>query len=224
MKVLTLNYPESYIMFELVQDEYLEQSVLFASTIQDQFRNAENRSDRSVRQAGFLVLRQTTMPSVLVEIGFISNSEERKYMNSENGQNGLSGAIFNAFSAYKKRIEDKSRFSLNAGTENKVDDKTVTSVQNTVTENKFKIKENITYSVQISASTRELKPTSVNFKGVKNVFRKDFSNVYKYFTGSFKSYEEAQNEKMEIVKKFPDAFVVAFKNEELISVKMALEN
>ncbi len=111
------NSPESYIMFELVQDEYLEQSVAFASDIQEQFREIADRADRSVKQAGFIVLRRTTMPSVLVEVGFISNAEERKFMLSENGQNELANAIFNAFSEYKKRIEDKSRFAIKTETQ-----------------------------------------------------------------------------------------------------------
>ena len=215
------NSPESYIMFELVQDEYMEQSVMFASDIQDQFRENAHRADRSVKQAGFIVLRRTTMPSVLIEAGFISNKEERKYMLGETGQNELATAIFMAFSEYKKRIEDKSSFSLK--TENRetkenfdrlIDQKKADTPKN----------ENIQYSVQIASSTRKLRPSGVNFKKEKNVFRKNYGNIYKYFTGSFKTYEEAKTEKERITKKFPDAFVVSFKNDELISVKMAHEN
>ena len=97
------NSPESYIMFELIQDEYLEQSVLFASAIQNQFKTNVKRVDRSVKQAGFLVLRRTTMPSVLIEAGFISHSAERNFLLTENGRMQIANAIFNAFSEYKKK-------------------------------------------------------------------------------------------------------------------------
>ncbi len=217
------NSPESYIMFELVQDEYLEQSVAFASDIQDQFHNLAHRADRSVKQAGFIVLRRTTMPSVLIEAGFISNAEERKYMLNETGQNELAEAIFNAFSEYKKRIEDKSKFAIKTESEQKVS-KEVPVNQTRKNEDQANLSGNISYSVQLSASSRKLKPTAVNFKGEINVFRKKYGNIYKYFSGSFKTYEDAVTEKKRIAKRFPDAFVVAFKNDDLISVKMVFEN
>jgi N-acetylmuramoyl-L-alanine amidase len=110
------NSPESYIMFELVQDEYLEQSVMFASEIQYQFRQNAKRIDRSVKQAGFLVLRQATMPSVLIEVGFISHPNERNYMLSETGKSNLSASIFNAFKDYKRKIEEKSSFVMHTET------------------------------------------------------------------------------------------------------------
>ena len=99
------NSDESYIMFELIQSEYLEQSVMFASEIQNQFKNRANRLDRSVKQAGFLVLRQTTMPSVLIEAGFLSHAGERSYLLNSAGRSKLADAIFTAFTDYKKKIE-----------------------------------------------------------------------------------------------------------------------
>ena len=215
--------PESYIMFELVQDEYLEQSVLLASHIQDQFRETANLTDRSVRQADFIVLRKTTMPGVLIETGFISNAKEREYMFSEVGQNELSNAIFKAFSTYKKIVEDKSKFALVTRTENQ-EEAITTPVQDLKSKNELTTKKNITYSVQLSSSTKKLKPTSANFRRIKNVFSKKFGDTYKYFSGSYESYEDALSEKQLITKKFPDAFVVAFENDELISVKMVPED
>lgn len=102
------NSSESYIMFETIQGEYLEQSLQFASFIQNHFKIKANRADRGVKQNIFLVLRETTMPSVLVETGFISNEKERLYMNSEEGRNNLSEAIFKAFGNYKTIVEQKS--------------------------------------------------------------------------------------------------------------------
>src|SRR5690606_20385014 len=105
------NSPESDIMFLAIQSEYLEQSIMLASEVQEQFRSAK-RGDRSVKQAGFLVLRQTTMPSVLIELGFISHPNERNYLMSENGKSTLSASIFNAFKSYKRKIEEKSSFAI----------------------------------------------------------------------------------------------------------------
>ncbi len=95
------NSTESYIIFEFMQNKHMEQSVALASNIQSMFTSA-HRENRGVRQAGFLVLRKTSMPSVLIEVGFISNREEERYMASEKGQSQIAGAIFNAFSNYKK--------------------------------------------------------------------------------------------------------------------------
>lgn len=219
------NSPESYIMFELVQDEYLEQSILFASAIQDQFRETAKHTDRSIRQAGFLVLRQTTMPSVLIETGFISNNDERNYLSSEIGKNEIAQAIFIAFSQYKRKIEEKSQFAIIETDDNRTCKNQATNNQLVDDEDLLKQPENeLIYSIQINASSRRLKPTAVNFKKEKNVYRIQYGNIYKYFTGVFKSYEAAVKEKERLTEKFADAFVLAFKNEELISVKMVSEN
>jgi N-acetylmuramoyl-L-alanine amidase len=228
------NSPESYIMFELVQDEYLEQSVLFASAIQNQFRQYAKRIDRSVKQAGFLVLRQTTMPSVLIEVGFISHANERSYLLSEKGKAALSTSIFNAFSDYKKKIENKSSFTVHTETGNA---KSSSSAKNTElkssTEMNTKTVEtktgdsvknnNIFFSVQIAASAKKMEATPSNFKGEKNIFRVDAKDISRYYSGKFNTLQEAEKEKKRIQGKFPQSFVVAFENNELISVKKALE-
>lgn len=106
------NSAESYIMFELTQDEFLDQSASFAKLVQDQFRHKAARNDRGVKQAGFLVLRQSGMPSVLVESGFLSNPSEAEYLNSEQGQAQLATAILSAFNSYKKNFDAKTGFNL----------------------------------------------------------------------------------------------------------------
>lgn len=207
------NSPESYIMFELVQDEYLEQSVMFASEIQNQFRQYAKRMDRSVKQAGFLVLRQTTMPSVLVEVGFISHPKERNYLLSNSGKSTLAASILIAFNDYKRKIEEKSSFTLHTETNDASVVKTVKEPNPTF----------IFYSVQIGASQKKLDPSPSNFKGEKNVFRMHSKTLIKYYSGKFDNYQDALNEKNRIEKKFPDSFVVAFENNELISIKKARE-
>lgn len=100
------NSSESYIIFEFMQNKHMEQSIGFASEIQKCFVSAK-RADRGVRQAGFLVLRKTSMPSVLVELGYISNRDEEYFMKSSDGQNKLANALFDAFTRYKKEYDRK---------------------------------------------------------------------------------------------------------------------
>lgn len=99
---------DSYIMFEFMQDKYLDRSVSIASDIQKQFVTYAGRSDRGVRQAGFWVLYQSACPSVLVELGFISNSAEEKYLASTSGQKELAESIFKAFRNFKYELDKKS--------------------------------------------------------------------------------------------------------------------
>lgn len=221
------NLPESYIMFELVQDEYLDQSVMLASAIQKQFREQANRVDRSVKQAGFLVLRRTTMPSVLIETGFLSHTSERNYLLSESGKTNLASAIFKAFKEYKRKIEDKSSFNLvtkkiPAETKEKIVEHSSTielasqkNIENTDTNNIF-------FTVQIMALKRKLETNSANFKGEKDIFIIEAEDINRYFSGKFKTIKEAETEKYRIQNKYKSAFVVAFENNKLISVKKAL--
>jgi len=108
------NSAESYIIFSLMQNTYLKQSTEFATMVQNQFRDRVGRKDRGVRQAGFVVLWRTTMPSVLIELGFISNPDEEKYLNSAQGQDYLASAIYRAFRDYRQTID--SRSGIRAGT------------------------------------------------------------------------------------------------------------
>jgi N-acetylmuramoyl-L-alanine amidase len=110
------NSPESYIMFELIQDNYIEQSVMFAGMVQDIFRQHAQRADRDVRQAGFLVLRETAMPSVLIETGYLSNKSEAAYLMTENGRETIASSIFRSLKNYKSRFE--SRLNPAAGERN----------------------------------------------------------------------------------------------------------
>lgn len=100
------NSSESYIIFEFMQDKYMKESVHFASIIQSQFRSAL-RPDRGVHQAGFLVLKASAMPSVLVELGFISTPAEESYLNSDEGTTALSQSIYRAFTLFKREQDIK---------------------------------------------------------------------------------------------------------------------
>lgn len=99
------NSAESYIIFEFMQDKYMEQSVHLASLMQKQFHQTCKRADRGVHQAGFLVLKASAMPSILIELGFISTPEEERYLNSEEGAGSMAKGIYRAFLNYKREHE-----------------------------------------------------------------------------------------------------------------------
>ena len=107
------NSVDSYIMFEFMKDQYTDRSITCADFIQTRMINTSKRNDRGVRQAGFLVLRATAMPSVLVELGFISNKDEEKYLNNNDNQVKLATAIFNGIKEYKHELDKKSGNSVN---------------------------------------------------------------------------------------------------------------
>jgi len=222
------NSSESYIMFELVQDEYKEQSISLANIVQNEFRERAQRKDRSVKEAGFLVLRRTTMPSVLIETGFLSNTSERNYLNSQSGRTNIASAIFRAFKAYKTDVEQKSSFHLVTDdikpqpVPRPIPEPKKTNTQST-DKKPIPSKYNLYYSVQIAALKKKLDPTPKNFEGLKNVFRIDSPELSRYFSGKYESLKEAETQLDLIKRKYPSAFTVAFRDNQLISVKMALE-
>lgn len=120
---------ESYIMFELIQGQHLEQSTLLADRMQTEFSTTAKRSNRGVKQAGFLVLWKTSMPSVLVELGFMSNVNEAKYLSSEAGQYELATAIANAFTSYKNKVENKKSATTTQSAKEKKTPKTENTTQ-----------------------------------------------------------------------------------------------
>lgn len=213
------NSSESYIMFEMVQDEHLYQSIDLAAEIQSQFKNRAGRKDRGVKQAGFLVLRRTSMPSVLVEAGFLSNSYEANYMSSDDGQAYLASAIFRAVRDYKKAIDSKSDYRLLAS--NTATETPVVKQQQEIATTESRV-EGIFFRIQLAATSKKIEPAASNFKGLSNVERMQVSPVYKYFYGKTASFEEIQTLKNQIVSLFPDAFIVAFEQDETIPLKKAL--
>jgi N-acetylmuramoyl-L-alanine amidase len=209
------NSPESYIMFELVQDEYMELSAMLASAVQDQFRERVNRIDRSVKQAGFLVLRQVAMPGILVEAGFLSHPAERSFLMSENGRDYLASAIFRAFRDYKKKVEAKSSF-LVVTEEGPQQNNTLQTIMDIETS-----ENTVFFSVQVASLSKPVETDAGNFKGENDIFMKQHNKVYKYFSGKFTSADQAREEQKRLRKKFNGAFVVAFKDDELVPVNRA---
>ena len=205
--------PESYIMFTLMQNVFLEQSTDLAAKIQDQFNTRVNRNDRGVKQAGFWVLYNTTMPAVLIETGFITNPAEEKYLNSDTGQDYLASAIFRACRDYMNEIDIKSEISTAKNSEPSAGSSSVLRVPSG----------QLVFMVQVAtASTRkDLKPA--NFKGIMDIVEIESQDRFRYATGIFSEYPEAVKYRKEIEALYPDAFVIAVKDNKVLPLQQALE-
>lgn len=203
------NSVESYIIFSLMQRTFLNQSVKFAGKVQYEFKEKARRVDRGVMQAGFLVLWRTTMPSVLIETGFISHPDEEKYLASQQGQEYLASSIFRAFRDYKQEIENSSKF------ENK-------PIPNTpVIEEKVKpdsSEQTVYYKVQVFSSKTEISSDDVSLKNFTDIEAFSSGNWYKYAVGKYYKYEEAGDSLKKIREKYPDAFIIAVNKSKIITV------
>jgi N-acetylmuramoyl-L-alanine amidase len=228
------NSPESYIIFSLMQNTFLSQSLNFASHVQEQFRTRVGRVDRGVRQAGFLVLWQTTMPSALIEVGFISNEEEERYLMSEQGQVYIASAIFRAFRDYKNSIERKSdalfastadllkQMPDPAAIENSPDPVSEVSLITEETET-IRSPDGITYKIQVGSSRRMIPLDSAFFNGLNDIEVFESEGLFKYVVGDAASLEDIVAFRRTISAIFPDAFIVAVRQGSLISLQEVLQ-
>lgn len=201
---------ESYIIFELMQDINMENSISLAKNIQNGFIDRKRHS-RGVRQAPYWVLHRTSMPAVLVELGFISNPEEERYMKSSKGQDELSESIYQAICKYKRACDNKSSGMQSLA---KDDKKKAEKPQN-------ELQQALRYKVQILVSKSELKTQDKQFKNLKNISFYFDKGLYKYTSGEFLTEQEAQAYRKSIKNLFPDAFVVAIKDGRRISLEEA---
>ena len=195
------NKPEDAISIILGLEEFLDQSIYLANLIQDNFVSLK-RKNRKVKQAGFIVLHQTVMPSVLVELGFLTNNSEGRYLNSRAGQLEMSKAITSAILTYKKSIDLNTTLSSNISVNDHVEDLHEPQIFN-----------DVTFKVQIAASSRKLVPEPYNFKGLDNISRAETGNLYKYYYGNTNDFAQAKYLVEEAkTKGYKTSFVVAFKN------------
>lgn len=213
---------ESFIMFSLMQNVFQKQSTSLANKIQTQFTRNVSREDRGVKQAGFWVLFNTTMPAVLVETGFISNPAEEKFLSSEEGQNYMASAIFRACREYIDEINKKSVILTDLRTD--VKDTAATSVSTQDVAQAVETRsEDIGFMVQVTSSVlkTEIKPS--NFKGLSDISEIRNQGRYKYTSGGvFSEYEDAVKHRKEIKHKYPDAFIIAKKGNDLVPLQQAL--
>lgn len=199
---------ESYIIFELMQDINMENSISLAKNIQNNFIS-KKRHNRGVRQAPYWVLHRTSMPSVLVELGFISNPEEERYMKSAKGQEELSDCIYQAICKYKRACDNKS-----SGMQTMLEPSSVADVSEASNQA-------LSYRVQILVSKSELKHNDRQFKKLNDVSYYKDKSLYKYTSGIFATEAEAQAHRRSIKNLFPDAFVVAIKDGKRITMDEA---
>jgi N-acetylmuramoyl-L-alanine amidase len=209
------NNPESVISLTLMQETYSNQSIEAAATIQKSFVANLGRKDRTVKQAGFVVLKYTYMPSVLVETGFLTNRREGAYLNSKKGQNEISKAIAKAIVNYKNELEN--------GVVNQqlFDEKEAPKEAAKITSNETK---DIRFMVQLAASKKPIEAKPYNFKGLKNIVRQKEGIYYKYFFGNSKSYKLIQKEQRKARRAgFKSAFIVSFRGNQKIKLSEALD-
>lgn len=230
------NSAESYIIFEFMQDKYMEQSVHLASLVQKQFRNTCKRVDRGVHQAGFLVLKASAMPSILVELGFISTPEEERYLNSESGANTMANGIYRAFLNYKReheiRLTGVSKTIVPTEKEEetapmiaqvqKNTEKTVAPKQTPIVVENATNDSEITFKIQILTSSKPLAKNDKRLKGLKEVEYYKEKGLYKYTYGASTDYNKVLRTKRSITAQFKDAFIIAFRNGEKMNVNEAI--
>ncbi len=198
------NSPEASIIFTLFQNAYLDQSLKLASFVQDNFKHTAHRLDRGVKQAGFLVLWKTAMPSVLIEAGFISNPTEAKYLVSKKGQKELAYAIYKAFKQYKQSVESEGKVMKTSNNE---------------------VRYPVTYKIQFLTSSKIVDYGDKEFSGLEAdriSTEKVKQGLYKYYYGKEHAYKDIVPLFKKVRKKFKDAFVVAFdKDGKRISLREA---
>lgn len=213
------NSPESYIIFEFIQSEYVKESIHIAQYVQENLTADANRHDRGVRQAGFLVLNATSMPSILVELGYISNAEEAKYLASSSGQKKMSQCISKAFDKYYADLLKQSAEASAANTSttlgNEVEDEEMQS--QTVTNDEAPV-----FKVQFLSSSKKLSNGDSAFKGLSPVEYYYDKGLYKYTYGASTNYNEILRTKRKVNEKFKDAFIVAFIKGERVDTQQAI--
>ena len=210
-----IDSPEAYIMLNLFQSEYKNASLDIAERIQNQLVKRVGRKDRGVQQAGFLVLYKTAMPSVLVEIGFLSNPAEEKFLASEDGQTYIASAIFRAFRDYKNAY-DKDNVVDN---DNDDDDDNDNDDDDDDDDDNDDDNDKVIYKVQVESRSRKVANISQHYKSLKDVEYYEHNGMYKYTAGRFYSKKEADEYCKEMKKKgYSSAFVVSFKNGKRLSV------
>ena len=200
------NSTEAYILFSLSQSLYQSQSLNLADKVQKQFAS-KGRHDRGVQQAGFLVLWKTSMPSILVELGFINHAKEEQYLNSEKGQNQMALSLYRAFAEYKREFEAENH----------------SEAKPEVVE-KPAAKGDTYFTVQFASRDKRVSSTDKTFKGIKEVDVYEYGGAFRYVSGRFTNKAEATKRQAEVrALGYKDAFVVAFVNGERGTIKQAEE-
>ncbi len=231
------NSIDSYIMFELMQNNYMDQSLQFATQVQNHFVGHLNRSDRGVRQAAFWVLLKTACPSILFEMGFVSNPAEEKYLSSDTAMTQMADALVKAFAAYTHRQAAKSEVLIIESTKTQLSESTSTrkrDVNETITTRKRDVNESDSsatftvlkadtvqmkkvetkektkyYAVQICASKAPLEKNDPKLKGTECEYLQ-LGEWYKYYTAANTDRKKAEEAQKKLKAAFPDCWIITF--------------
>ena len=256
-KYRDLNSAENEILFEFVQDKNMENSIELAKYMQKYVCQATRRQDMGAHQDNLAVLRLTSMPGCLIELGFISTRDEEQYMNTSLATEQYARGIFNAFMAYKKRFsggitvpymaEPKAEPKPEPKAEPKPEPKAEPQqpVQSEKQEAPEKpevsqpepaqpqpevkqpeqtpVEARAIFKVQILTSPKALKASDSRFKGVKDASSYQESGLFKYTVGSSEDYNEISQLRKRILDKFPEAFIIAFKDGKRMNVQEAIK-
>ncbi len=212
------NSPESLIGITVMQEEYLDQSIMLAALIQNNMVNNLKRKDRSVKQDVFWVLHNTYMPSALVELGFLTNNKEGPYINSEKGRNEMAREIANGIITYKNSLALATNDTQNPViTQEEIDD--------AIEATEERMYKDILFKVQLAAVSRKINTKPSNFKGLLGVNRIKEGRLNKYYYGETSDYNKIQlMKKFAKEKGYDSCYIVAFKNGEKLKLSDVLNS
>lgn len=246
------NSPESDIMFEFIQDKNMENSVELAKYMQKYVCQATGRQDMGAQQDNLAVLRLSSMPGALLELGFISTRDEEDFMNSSRAETLYARGIFNAFLNYRKRhggsitipymkmddpvpeppvVEEARVEPIEAKSVKNPEPEVVEAPQAEVKQAEVKKPETKkpaansdapVFKVQILSSSSKLKSTDARFKGLKDIDFYQDGGMYKYTVGASTNYNEIYRLRKEVAAKIPEAFIIAFKDGKRMDVNAAI--
>ncbi len=239
---LDASNPAAVIALRAYQDAFLEQSISIADEIQHQFEGRVKRRNRGVKQQPLAVLRGSTMPAVLVELGFLTNPGEEDFLQSTRGKELLASAIYRAIKEYKYKRE--SRDAMIQGVEGQtsifeqIDEvPTASTTDNTesaqaavaveqaptpvTTAPAPAIPSSLFFAVQLAVSRNDLACAPENFKGLEGVWKEEQYGLFKYYCGKISTYKEVEALKTTVVEQYPDAYIVAFEKDRKIDLNEA---
>ena len=234
---LDASNPAAIIALRAYQDAYLEQSISIADEIQHQFEGRVKRRNRGVKQQPLAVLRGSTMPAVLVELGFLTNPGEEDFLQSNRGKELLASAIYRAIKEYKYKRESRDALIQGVEGQTSIFDQKEEAPAATTTENTKSavvveeaptsavaapaVPSSLFFTVQLAVSRNDLACAPENFKGLEGVWKEEQYGLFKYYCGKISTYKEVEALKTTVVEQYPDAYIVAFEKDRKIDLNEA---
>jgi N-acetylmuramoyl-L-alanine amidase len=239
---LDASNPAAIIALRAYQDAFLEQSISIADEIQHQFEGRVKRRNRGVKQQPLAVLRGSTMPAVLVELGFLTNPGEEDFLQSTRGKELLASAIYRAIKEYKYKRESRDAMIQGVEGQTSIFDQIEEAPPTTTTENTTPsqaavaveqapapvttapapaVPSSLFFAVQLAVSRNDLACAPENFKGLEGVWKEEQYGLFKYYCGKISTYKEVEALKTTVVEHYPDAYIVAFEKDRKIDLNEA---